>query len=132
MATPAQIRNAVDAKLAALWTAIQAKQDAYAASHNGRYWQGLRTVANTPADGATALPDIGTRCPSDQPGDPWPAAIRNTQLEMAIQMDVYDGPMGTGYQATVQVSIAGQTWTRTAQVGPEAWRVSGWTQIVGG
>lgn len=129
MATPQAIRNTVDAKLATLWSAIQTKQDTYAANHNGRFWQGLRTASTHPADGVASLPDIGLRCPTDQLGDPWPAAIRNNPLEMAIQIDVYDGPLGTGYQATVWVSIVGRTWTRTAQVGPETWRASGWSEV---
>lgn len=129
MATPAQIRQAVDDRLAALWAAIQNKQDIYAASHGGRYWQGLRTHTITPADESTALPSIGAQCPTDQLGQPWPNAILTAPMEMALQIDVYDGPQGTGYQATVWVTIAGNTWMRTAQVGPENWRVSGWRQL---
>jgi hypothetical protein len=126
MATPAQIRAAVDSRLATLWAAIQAKEQAYFDAH-GHYWQGLRTHSVVPADGETALPNVGTATPTDQ-ADPWPAALRGVAMEMAIQIDVYDGPAGVGYQATVFVMIAGNTWTRTAQVGPEAWRVSGWAQ----
>lgn len=126
--TPAQIRQAVDDRLSQLWTAIQNKEANYAANHGGKFWQGLRTMSFTPADGATALPDIGQTCPTDQPGQPWPNAILTTAMEMALQIDVYDGPAGQGYQATVWVTIAGNTWTRTAQVGPEDWRTQGWTQ----
>lgn len=129
MATAAAIRQAVDDKLAALWTAIQNKEANYAANHGGKFWQGLRTMSFTPADGATALPDIGTTCPSDQQGQPWPSAILTTPMEMALQIDCYSGPSGDGYQATVWVTIAGNTWTRTAQVGPEAWRNSNWQQV---
>lgn len=125
MATLAQIRHAVDAKLAALWTTIQTRQDAYAAAHDGRYWQGLRTHTITPVDGVKALPDVGNATPTDQPVA-WPAAILTTPLEMALQIDVYDGPAGQGYVATVQVDVLGQTYERAAQVGPEAWRAYGW------
>jgi hypothetical protein len=130
MATAAQIKSAVDSKLAALWTTIQNKEAAYAAAHNGRFWQGLLTAFPYPADGATAFPTIGSACPTDQQGHPWPSAILTTPLEMAIQIDCYDGPLGQGYQATVYVTISGNTWTRTAQVGPEDWRVIGWAQLV--
>lgn len=129
MATPAQIRNAVDTRLTQLWNAIQNKQDAYAAAHNGRYWQGLRTKAIAPADGATELPDVGQACPTDQLGQPWPNAILTTPMEMALQIDVYDGPAGRGYQAQVWVTIGANTWTRVAQVGPETYRAHGWTQL---
>jgi hypothetical protein len=132
MATAAQIRSAVDAKLANVWTAIQNKETAYANAHNGRFWQGLKTHTIDPADGATALPTIGGACPSDQAGQPWPSAILTTPLEMAVQIDCYDGPGGQGYQATVYVTILGATWTRTAQSGPETWRASGWAQVIAG
>lgn len=128
MATLAQIRTAVDNRLAALWPTIQAKQDNYFATHN-KYWQGLRTHSVIPSEGNTSLPDIGSACPPQQPGQPWPDAVLNTALEMALWIDVYDGPQGTGYQATVVVSVLGNLYTRTAQVGPETWRTSGWTQV---
>ena len=125
MATLAQVRNAVDAKLATLWATVQAREDAYAAAHNGRYWQGLRTHTLAPADGVTVLPDIGNATPTDQ-AQAWPAAILTTPLEMTLQIDVYDGPLGVGYVATVQVSYAGTLYERAAQVGPETWRQYGW------
>jgi hypothetical protein len=129
MATAAQIRQAVDDRLATLWTAIQNKEAAYMAAHNGRAWQGLVTHAVYPADGTTVLPTIGATCPTDQQGQPWPNAILTTPIEMAIQIDCYDGPQGTGYQATVYVTINGNTWARAAQVGPESWRQQGWQQL---
>lgn len=132
MPTLQEIRDAVDTRLATLWGTIQSREDAYAAAHNGRYWQGLRSHTVTPADGATALPDIGTACPTDQPGQPWPLSIRQTAIECAIQIDVYSGPFGDGYSATVYVTVAGALWTRTAQVGPESWRQRGWRQDAAG
>lgn len=129
MATPAQIRQAVDDRLTALWNAIQNKQDNYAANHGGKYWQGLRTHSIDPADGTAVLPSIGTACPTDQPGQPWPNAILTTPIEMSLQIDCYDGPQGKGYQATVTVTISGNTWIRTAQVGPETYRAHGWRQL---
>ena len=129
MATLQQIKDAVDTKLATLWAAIQSREDTFFAA-NGRYFQGLRTHSVTPADGVTALPDIGTTVPVGQPGAPWPVAIRNTAMEMAIQIDVYHAPGGQkGYQATVFVTVAGRLWARAQQVGPETWRVMGWTDI---
>lgn len=130
MPTAVEVRQAVDNRLANLWNAIQAKEAAYLAA-NGRYWQGLRTHSVAPADGATATPDVGTRTPTDQP-DPWPAAVRNTGMEMALRIDTYDGPLGQGYQATVWVAIQGEVWGRTAQVGPETWRAAGWRRVTEG
>lgn len=129
MATLQQIRNAVDTRLAQLWPTIQAKEDAYAAAHGGKFWQGLRTASVIPSEGTTALPDIGQTCPTDQQGQPWPNAILTMPLEMALQIDVYDGPAGAGYQATVFVAVLGNVYARTQQVGPETWRTQGWTQL---
>ena len=128
MATLQEIRDAVDAKLAGLWSAIQNKQDAYFLA-NGRYWQGLRTHTIVPTEGNETLPSVGTTVPADQP-DPWPVAIRNQTLPMALQIDVYDSPQGKGYQATVLVKVLGQLYRRVAQVGPETDRASGWQAVI--
>lgn len=125
--TPDEIRAAIDARLAQLWGAIQTKEANYFAAH-GHYWQGLRTNTLLPADGALVIADIGARTPTDQP-DPWPALALSTGLPMAITIDVYDGPEGIGYVATVTVTIVGRTWARSAQEGPEKWRVEGWHDI---
>ncbi len=128
MATPAQIRASVDAKFDALKSAVQTKQTAYFATH-GRYWQGLRTHALTPNDGAETLPDVGATSPTDQP-DPWPSGIRGQALPMALVIDVYDGPFGHGYSATLDVTISGTTYRRIFNVGGETWRARAWTQVV--
>jgi len=127
-ATPAEIRAAIDARLAQLWPVVQTKEANYLAAH-GHYWQGLRTHRFTlPADGALVTPDIGALTPTDQP-DPWPSAITTINLEMALVIDVYDGPLGDGYVASVWVMIGGRVWMRSAQVGPETWRVEGWHEV---
>lgn len=128
MATPQQIKDQVDAKAAQWLPALQNKADTYAANHQGRYWQGLRTHTVTPADGTETVPDVGTRTPSDQP-DPYPIGLRNVALPMALQVDVYDGPQGVGYTATLTVTISGQDYQRVAQVGPETWRARAWFAV---
>ncbi len=127
MATLQEIKDAVDARLAALWTAIQTKQDAYFLAH-GRYWQGLRTHTILPADGDEALPSVGVSVPSDQ-ADPWPVAIRTATLPMSLVIDCYLSPEGPGYQATAYVTVGSQVYARTAQVGPETWRAQGWHEV---
>lgn len=128
MATLQQIKDQVDSKLATLWTAIQNKEAAYF-SANGRYWQGLRTHTVNPADGVEVLPNIGTSAPAYQ-GDPYPTAIRNTAMPMSIEIHQYRTPAGVfGYQAWVYVTVLGETYTRSAQVGPESWRSFGWTKV---
>lgn len=126
MAALQTVKDAVDAKLATLWTAIQNRQDTFFAT-NGRYWEGRRTHSITPADGTETLPDIGTS--SNTGSTAWPVAIRNTALPMSIQVDAYDGPAGKGYVATIVAAIAGKTWQRSAQVGPETWRQQGWAEM---
>jgi len=126
MPTLQAIKDAVDARLVTIWGLVQTKEAAYAAAHGGRYWQGLRSHAVNPADGALVLPTIGTTCPVGQPGDPWPAAARTTAIEMAVQVDCYRSPDGDGYQATVTVDVLGTTYSRTQQVGPETWRTEAW------
>lgn len=131
MATLQQIKDQVDAKLATLWTAIQNKEDAYFTA-NGRYWQGLLTHSVTPADGTETLPNVGTNAPAYQ-GSPYPTAIRNVALPFVLEIHQYVCPDGTkGYQAFVYVTVLGETYSRSAQVGPETFRVFGWTKVTAG
>lgn len=129
MATRQQITDAVDSKLATLWTAIQNRQDTFFATNN-RFWEGRRSHSVIPADGTETLPDIGTSANTGSTA--WPTAIRNTALPMALEVTAYDGPNGKGYVATVTVTVAGQTWQRSAQVGGETWRAEGWHQVQSG
>jgi hypothetical protein len=122
--TLVEIKDKIDARLSALWSAIQAKEAAYYAAH-GHYWQGLKTHTVYPADGNDTAPDVGTTAPTDQP-DAWPAAITKTALPMALQVDVYDGPSGQGYVVHLHVTVNSKHYCRTAQVGPETSRVQGW------
>lgn len=126
MATP--IRDAVDAKLAALWAAIQAHEDAFFLA-NGRYKQLLISHTITPADGVEVLPDIGTRKPGYEISG-YPAAIKNVALPMALEIHQYQTPDGqVGYQAFVRVVVAGRIWQRSMQVGTETWRTHGWQDV---
>lgn len=126
--TPVQIRQAVDDKLAAAWTQLQNRQAAYLGTH-GRYFQGIKTHAVTPADGDETAPAL-TRRPTDQTEN-WSDAGFNlpATLPMALQIDTYDGPQGKGFVAVLTVQIDGQLWRRSAQVGPELWRGGVWEQL---
>lgn len=130
MATPAQIRAACDTAVTNAWAAITAKQDAYFAA-NGSYWQGYRSHSVTPADGATATPDIGTATPSDLVGQPWPAAIRSSSLPCSLEIHRYQTPRdGWGWLAIVSVTILGATWQKVQNgAGPETWRTTPWVQV---
>jgi hypothetical protein len=124
------IRYKIDSRLSALWANIQDAQTAYYATH-GHYWQGLRTHSAIPANGGETEPDIGATTPTDQP-DAWPGALIASALPMALSIDAYDGPAGRGYIAHVYVQVAGNVYTRSAQVGAETWRVHGWRPVVTG
>lgn len=127
MATAAQIRTQVDTALATAWAAIQTRQAAYLA-RRGRYWQGLATHTLLPADGLELPPDrLGTR-PTDQPETWAEVGAMPAIMPMSLTIDVYDGPQGQGYCATVRVTIGLRVWTRAQQFGPEAWRAFGWRQ----
>lgn len=131
MANRRQILDVCDAKLAGIQNSIQAHQDAYAKKHDGKFFQGLRSHSVTPADGAEQRPDIGTRAPADQP-EPYPAVIRNAMLPFALQVDVYDGPSGTGYTTTAMVVVEGQEWQRVDNEGAEEYRARDWAPVPSG
>lgn len=117
MATITQIRNAVNARLAALWGPFKVRQEAYRLAH-GVYAQ-LLPLSSVPDDGALVTPNANL-APSDRPGCTASALLFSdlpAQLEMELRCDVYGRPDGTqGYYATCTVSKAGATYTRTAWV----------------
>jgi len=123
-----EILAQIDAKMNGLLPAMEAQQRTFAAQHNNRFWQGLRSHSVAPADGDEKRPDIGTRAPTDQT-EPYPPVLRNANLPCAMQVDVYDGPSGIGYTATLTVVIEGQEWQRVANEGPETHRVRPWFAV---
>lgn len=122
------LRDDIDADLATLWTALNTRQNQFFTA-KGRYFQGLCTSAAPPADGATIAPQ--KRIPSDQV-ETWANANLTLPASMAysLQLDVYNGPAGKGWSATVRVIVSGRTWERCRAVGPEAAaRTYGWTDV---
>lgn len=132
MATVAAVQQQVDTALATIWATIQTREAAYFANV-GRYAQLLFTHSVPPADGATALPDIGTTVPYYEPASAaWPLAIRTSLLPFRLAVDQYIGPNGVGYVGVVQVLINGNIWERAAQVGPDTYLAHGWMRLDGG
>lgn len=129
MATAAQIRTAVDNRLATFWTALGNYQDAFYIT-NHRYAQFLRSASVIPADGNAALPDVGDAQPVGTRVS-WPANWINTPIEGQLEVHEYVCPDGTaGYVAFARVTINGNTWERAQAVGPEAAaRTHGWAQM---
>ena len=131
MPTLSAVRNRVDTILANHWPNVQARQAAYFA-RTGRYWQGLRTHLVTPAHVTAAYSDVAPTRYTDKPTDQaesWAAALQEIEgvaLPMTIIMDVYQTPQGWGYVATVEVRYNGTLYSRSQNVGVEAWRTVAW------
>jgi hypothetical protein len=134
MATPAQIRAAIDTWLANAWPVLVARQATYYANHN-RYWQGIRNPATLPADGTTLPPDLSLR-PGYQ-AETWAdfGLSLPAQMQLSIEVHQYIVPDGTaGFVAFCWVTLGGRTWLRARDSGAEPWRTQAWadvTQVVG-
>ncbi len=125
--TLSQIRNAVDAKLVAVWPSVVAHQAAYFAAH-GRYWQGLASTSILPQDGVETAPDRLNDAPAYQ-GFAWAQAFPSlpATLPMCIWIDQYVTPeLVCGYEAHVAVRVLGVRYERSQNVGPETWRTTPW------
>lgn len=130
MAIPAGAMARINTFLTNLATAAATRQAAYLAAH-GRYFQGLRVLTITPADGATANPDRLPSKPTDQ-AESWADAGLNpgNGLEVNLWCDTYQAPGGQGYVLGVEVWYSGSLWRRTQNFqGPESWRTTGWTDV---
>jgi hypothetical protein len=132
-ATHTQIQTAADS----FWTTHNAKFTAvqinYAAGHNGRFWQGIRSHATCPDDGALVNPTLTSR-PTDQI-ERWTdmfaggRALPSTNWPVCLAVDVYEGPRGNGWSVTVAYTKGGETWARTYHFGPETRRERGWARV---
>ena len=124
--TARQIQDAIDGGLEAQWAEILRRQAEYRSAH-GRYFQGLPTHTEVPADGAEVAPDRLGAHPTDQAEDwqamGWPTAGAGKSL---ARIDTYDGPQGTGFALTLRVRIGPDVWGRAVQEGPENWRAHDW------
>ena len=104
---------------------VAAVQAAYRSARN-RYWQGARTHAVPPSDGATAPPDL-TRKPSDQ-AESWASfgIALPAQMEAALSVDAYQSRAGHGYVVNADVIVAGVHYRRSRNFGPETWHERDW------
>lgn len=132
MATLAQVRDRVDDWLTARWPTVQARQTAYAAAHNGRYWQGLRCMVaepnHTTAQFNDATPDRMSSKPTDQ-AESWMdflSEINGVAIPAVFIMDAYQAPAGHGYVAHVYARHNGTLYHRAQNVGPETFRTQAW------
>jgi hypothetical protein len=135
MPTLNQVRTAIDDWLAARWPAVQSRQATYASNHGGAYWQGLVSCVPAPAHTTNAdgsvVPNRFDVKPADMTAT-WADVMPEWVGQLApaaIWMDAYDGPLGTGYVASVRATFNGVTWQRSQNVGPETWRTQPWQQV---
>lgn len=130
MATLAAIKAAIEDFRTTHGPKIVDRQEAYALNHNGRYWQGIITPTVPPDDGATVAADW-TKKPTDQ-ATHWldvftGANALPANLPAQIAVDVYDGPLGTGWTITLRGTKAGNLYEKAWSVGPETGRSHDWT-----
>lgn len=128
MATLAQIRTKVDNWLTARWPTLVNLQETYFTNH-GRYFQGLITHTTEPADDIDSPPNRLLVKPTDQIEHWGDFTTLPATMPAALVIDVYNGPHGSGWQATVFVRVLDNVYMRTQQVGAETWRNSTWRQV---
>lgn len=133
-ATLAQTRFRVDNWLTNRWPTIVQRQTNYFNSH-GNYWQGLITHSNVPAHTTTITNDtVPTRWvskPTDQ-NSSWLTAFpewQNEAVSASLRCDVYKGPQGAGFVATVFVRFNGTLYSRSQNFGPETFRTFDWFAV---
>lgn len=121
------LTDAIDAEVAALIPQVQSKQTAFANTHNGRFYQGVRTPVPIPADGADGIIDK-TVHPSDQVED-WNAfgLTLPVRQKWSIEILSYDGASGKGFVLGAWVTEGIRTKLRRWNFGPETHRNVDWT-----
>jgi hypothetical protein len=133
MATLAQVRTRINDFLTARWPALVNMQDSYFSS-KGRYFQGLWTHTaqidqttdnDTLADRLDDKPTDQTHSWRDRIGN----ALDATLFPARLRIDVYDGPRGKGWVATVQMKYGGILYERSKNVGPETYRTQPWRDV---
>jgi hypothetical protein len=136
MPTLADVRTRVDNWLAGKWPTIVARQDNFY-TNRGRYWQGVKTHTfnaiprHMPAAYHDSAPDQLVFNVNDA-FDNWKAAFPEwdgVAIAACLSVDVYDGPNGKGWCATVWAFFNGKLYSRSHNVGPESWRTKAWAAV---
>jgi hypothetical protein len=132
MATLQQVRTRVDAFLANIWPTIVARQQNYFAN-TGRYWQGLRThtivPAHTNSTDGDAVSDKLDESPLANRFSTWRNAFPEWDglpIPAAFEVQIYGGPGGQGWFATIWVRYNGVLYSRSQNVGPEDHLTKAW------
>jgi hypothetical protein len=128
----ATVRTKIDDWLTPRWATLVDRQDTFF-TNRGKYFQGKWThsgeVEQTDALNGDTVADRLTDSPTDQPQH-WRDFIGNAfntlPLPARLRIDVYNGPLGQGWVATLQVRYDGNVYERSRNVGPETWRTKAW------
>jgi hypothetical protein len=128
VATQQEITDAVDAGIAAVWSEIESKQEAYLVA-NGRYFQGLCTHSTLPADGNPAPADQLSDHPDYQAESWLDVGYDDAAPLAALAIDQYDGDDGPGYVCRFSLTIDGVLWQRSINVGPATYFEQPWQAI---
>jgi len=132
----ATVRTKIDDWLLLRWATLVSRQDTFF-TNRGKYFQGrwTHTVEVTQTDALTGdtISNNLTDHPTDQ-AQHWQDFIGNAfnalPLPCRLRIDVYNGPLGWGWVATLQVRYNGNVYERSGNVGPETWRTEAWHAVV--
>lgn len=128
MITNAQ-RTAIQTWLRDAWDKIQARQDQYAALRGTfRQYKGSHKIP--PSAGTPKAPDNLNDAPTNEnDGDTLRYAAAAAGWPCQIIVNVYESPLGPGYEAVARVrGSGGEVWRICRQIGPETWREHTWQQ----
>jgi hypothetical protein len=137
-----EIQKYINAWLTEYQPQIEAVQTQYL-KDTGVYWQGLAThselakPAYSESDKTQPITDkeFAADClqckPTDRLSEPsWNDLFPNVvdKLPAELSIDVYEGPSGQGYVINLSYCVEQVCYRKSAQVGPEVWRLTDWTE----
>lgn len=131
-------KNKVDAWVGARLPAFRNTQTWWLGK-NGQYFQGLITHTTRPNNGAETAPDKLNSHPTDQAedwttflaGDPAngvPPINLPASLPAALIFNVYEGPLGWGWECRSEFDWAGLRYSKVWNTGPESGREADWIE----
>lgn len=124
------LKTQVDGELDKLLVHFDTRQEAYFVL-NDRYFQGIKTPATKPADGATKVTDSALK-PTDQ-DESWADAgfVLPNELPMSMAVHTYDGPQGKGYAIVLEVIEQNTTFSRIVATGLDGpRRTHNWQRVI--
>ena len=128
------VKNKINDWLDPRWDWLAGKQDDYFAIHGGyfqAFWTHTGEIIQTDALDGDMVPDNLTSHPSDQAAtwqDAVGSALDSLLLPARMKIDVYEGPLGHGWTAALQVKYQGDIYERAKSVGPED-RTHNWKKV---